>query len=79
MDVQSESVADNWGRKQENCEPHLSKESHRFLAGNIVIRALGAIAIRYHIPFSGHAIFFIFVDTHLEFWISGHDGALSRR
>jgi hypothetical protein len=57
MDVQSESAAGNWERKQENCEPHVSKESHTFLTNNISFRALKAIAIRYHTPLSGHAIF----------------------
>ena len=60
MDVQSEFAAGNWGRKQEKCEPHLSKESHTFFASRIVFRALVAIAIRYHTPLSGHAIFSVY-------------------
>ena len=49
---------------QENRKPQLSKESHRFLAGDIAIRALGAIAIWYHTALSGHGIFFIY-EEHL--------------
>ncbi len=60
MDVQSEFAAGNWGRKQENCEPDLSKESHTILTNNISFGALKAIAIRYHTPLSGQVIFFYF-------------------
>ena len=59
-----------WDRKQENCEPHVSKESHTFLTNNISFRALKAIAIRYHTPLSGHAIFFIFLIIRLHIHVS---------
>jgi len=63
-DVRSRSASSNKDRKRENCDLQLSKESHRFLAGDIVIRALGAIAIRYHTPLSGHAIFLRTINSN---------------
>ena len=51
---------DEFGGRVEIRESQVSKESHRFLTHKIVIQALGANAIWYHTPRSGHAIFFLF-------------------
>jgi len=49
-----------FGRRVEIRESQVSKESHAFPTQKFVIQALGANAIWYHTPRSGHAIFFIF-------------------